>query len=239
MISEMAKDDFEELERQGLRPSFADAVRLNALALKCDMTPFDGMCDLPRVAFLGSLAFREPTIGHTIWIDTVLRWCDRYDLSTAVAVYAYALSRNLDALPDANDRDATRKAIDDFTAGPLSPFTLVQVRCAIDYAQWGANAVAKEYPPPRADAAKFEDDVPASLGAGAVVETLALGFGVSIRDVCSLTISKTRMLQSAALSKAGVDVAKRRKGDAVGDYYAALGEIKARLKREKEASANG
>jgi hypothetical protein len=236
MTSEMALDDFNALEEDGLRPTFQDAIRLNALALKCESSPFDGICDLPRVAFLGSLAFREPTVGHTLWIDSVLRWCDRYDLSTAVAVYAFALSRDLAALPDANDRDATRKAIDDFTQGPLAPFTLVQIRCAIDYAQFGADATAKEYPPPRPDETKFADDVPASLGAGAVVETLALGFGVSIRDICALPLSKVRMLQAAALSKAGVDVAKRRKGDAIADYYAALNEIKARLKKEQEAA---
>lgn len=239
MISELAKDDIEQLRADGLNPSVADIIRLNALALKVEFSP---LCAerfaLPRVAFLGKLSFREPTIGHAIWIDSVAAYCDD-NLDTRVSIEAFALTRQPTELPDAADREAVRKAVDEFVRKDLAPFTYAQIRCAMTYAKHGTDATALEYPVPPPDAPKIEEDIPMSIGAGVLLDVAAMGLGATIREIMSLTQSRARLLQDMGLRKNGVNIQKNQKTNAQGDYFATLESIRARLTKEKESKENG
>lgn len=53
----------------GLRPTFQDIIRLNALALEVErMRASFAENELPRVSFLGDAVFHEPTIGSEMWL---------------------------------------------------------------------------------------------------------------------------------------------------------------------------
>lgn len=236
MTSEMAIEDIEEMQAAGLKPTPRDIIRLNALALKVERSFSSGeLYRLPRVSYLGKLTFREPTIGHGIWIDAVSAYCDGEDAATRMAVEAFAMSRRVEDLPDAADRASVVAAIDDFTKKDLAPFVLDQIGAAVSYARDGADATAREYPaqPPEDGTEDAEAiDILASVGVGTLFETLAIGLGVSVRDVSKMTISMAKALQEAALATRGIDLMKNRRGNRVAEYMATKNEIIERLKGE-------
>ena len=233
MISDMAIEDFDKMISAGLKPTPRDIIRLNALALKVERSPSSAeLYTLPRVAYLGKLTFREPTIGHGMWIDAVSNYCDANDFPTALAIDAFAMSRNHDMLPDAADRKAVRAAIDAFTKADLAPFTIPQVHVAVEYAKHGANIAAKEYPADPPGEEDEEDNPLASVGVGVLFETLAMSLGLSVRDVLGFTVSKAKALQEAGMAARGLDLIKDRHGKRVAEYMATKHEIIERLKTE-------
>jgi len=233
MTSEMAIEDIEEMQEEGLKPTPRDIIRLNAIGLKVELSRVSAtVYELPRVAFLGDIVFREPTIGHNIWIDTALLYCDANDLSTRLAVDAFALSRGLSSLPDANDRKEVIKAVDAFTKKDIAHFTANQVRCALTYAMHGSNAIENEFPPLPPDADEWEVDDASSIGAGILFETLAMGLGLSVRDICSMPKSTAKALQEAGLAARGINITKRNSETRVAEYMATKSEITTRLKTE-------
>ena len=91
MVSKMAKDTVAKWEKEGLRPSFDDIVRLNALGLRVERGPNSAdFAALPRVAFLGDLVLVEPTVRRWMWIDAARQIVQDADL----IVFAYALAVN-------------------------------------------------------------------------------------------------------------------------------------------------
>lgn len=237
MKSEMAEADLQQMMADGLKPTIDDIIRLNALGLKCELSQRSGeYYALPRLAFLGRLSLREPTIGHGIWIDSVIHYCCERDLSTRIAIEAFAISRPLDELPDASDRSACVKAIDDFTKNELAPFTFAQVHCAVTYAMHGNSATALEYPALPEETPEIAEDAAVSVGAGVLVETLAMGLGLSVRDICGMTISKAKRLQEMGLARNGIDISKSNHGTRVAEYYSTRYEIINRLTAEKSAA---
>ena len=104
MTSELAKADIEEMWDEGLKPTVEDIVRLNALALKLEGARKKCAADsteyLPRAAAISeSVTFRQPTIGHEIWMEKVERFVEKGDCQSLLAVRAFALSRSLKSFP--------------------------------------------------------------------------------------------------------------------------------------------
>lgn len=63
MISKLAKQTIEKWQSEGLKPTFDDVIRLNALGLKVEHG--SEACEfsaVPRVAFLGDYTLFEPTV---------------------------------------------------------------------------------------------------------------------------------------------------------------------------------
>ena len=100
MRSKIAMEDLKALADEGLSPTPEDVVRLNALGLKLENSR--SFCSsiycLPRVAFLNPFVFRQPTLGHELWLDDVERHFDMSDPSTSLALNALACS-----VPDVDD----------------------------------------------------------------------------------------------------------------------------------------
>lgn len=218
----------------GLKPTPEDIIRLNALGVKYEnsASPAGVIYRMPRVAYLGKLSFREPTLGHRAWIDRVCTYCDD-NLSTSLAVHAFALSRPTEALPDPNDRDATNKAISSFIEKDAAALTVTQLKCAVVYATYGASDTEQEYPPDRDDPnGVISEDVAISVGVGVLFDTISVGLGVSVRDICNMTIAQANALRALALIRSNFDLTKSVKESALGDYIATKHEIIARLKAE-------
>lgn len=144
MISQMCLEDIEQMKRDGLEPTPSDIIKLNALACKFEQQKsrfaFADAYSLPRVAAIADgVWFRQPTIGHEIWLDKVARFVDMDDYNTVLALNAYALSRDYDRLPDGDDVASVQTALDDFLKS-MSGYMKEQIYAAIDYVKNGIDA---------------------------------------------------------------------------------------------------
>lgn len=133
----MAIEDIEALKHDGLEPTPTDIIRLNALACKYEQQKskfaFADAYSLPRVAAIADgIWFRQPTLGHEIWLDKVARYVDMSDYGTVLAVNAYALSRDQCELPNADDIATVHKAVEEY-AKTMSGYMHSQIFAALDY----------------------------------------------------------------------------------------------------------
>ena len=63
MISQLAKDDLDDLRAEGLTPSDEDVIRLHALAARISDGPETTAYNVPRFAVAGGVVFWEPTMA--------------------------------------------------------------------------------------------------------------------------------------------------------------------------------
>ena len=242
MISEMAMADIAQMEADGLRPTPRDIVRLNALALLFEGRKrryLESLYALPRVAAIDEKRwFREPTIGHEIWISKVRRWIDEDDFETLLAVYAFALSRDSKDLPDGDDRASVAKAVEAY-ADEMRDFTREQIFAAIDYVKNGCDQTVGEEPPERkgnedGDGGESEDWAEC-VALGVLHEGQAILFGVSESEMRGMT---RRQLEAVIRRAYAVHGMSRRgeEDEALGDYNRTLDEIRERLEAEKASS---
>ena len=244
MISELAKDDIEQLRADGLNPSVADIIRLNALALKYDRArgrnAGDSMYTMPRVAILSdTLYLREPTIGHDIWLDAVGQH-SRHDYQTVFALRAYALSRPYDELPDPHNRKAVTDAVEAFL-DTLAPFTEEQVFTALNYVQNGLHSEDDEYPPVTAEEGEADpdrEDWSECVSLGALRHGLAVMTGLTLADAKSMTRAELDLMVRRALLLQGHDIVGKGEFE-LGNYYRALHEVRDRLENSRSTDGRG
>lgn len=159
MLSPMAIEDMDDMIDEGLRLRPSDVVRLNALGLRAQYAKESpDFSILPRLAILSSaqpssaaspLVFREPTVGHELWMRGIAAAFDLAKPVTFITVRAFCLSRDQAALPDAADFAACQQAVADFQRTDLAPFTLAQIAAALMYAERGNAATEGEHAVPR------------------------------------------------------------------------------------------
>ena len=246
MVSEIAVADIEEMRAEGLNPSARDIIRLNALALKMQAAkkkhPATSLDYLPRVAAISDkVSFRQPTIGHEIWLDKIDRIAAP-TYQTALAVKAFALSRPASELPDPDNPESVRAAVDAFAA-TCADFTRDQIYAALDYVIYGSSALVGEHaepPPPdgeeRVPDGTEDEDWRECVAVGVLHEGHVALFGMSRADMERMT---RRQLEDAIM-RAYIfhqldvsDAAKER----TNEYYATREAIRERLK--KEVGQNG
>ena len=244
MVSELAIADLEEMRAGGLNPSVRDIIRLNALALKAQAAkkknPRTSLDYLPRIAAISDkLAFRQPTIGHEIWLDRVERmFAPTYQ--TVLAIKAFALSRGVDELPDAENPETVRVAVEEF-AKTCADFTRDQIYAALDYVIYGSSALVGEHaePPPdddeRVPDGTEDEDWKECVAVGVLHEGHVALFGMSRADMEKMT---RRQLEDAIMRAYifhhldTTDAAKT----LMDGYYATREAIRERLVKERETS---
>lgn len=69
MVSEMAREDIEGLMAEGCVVHPSDVVRLNALGLKLEKLPDFRLAAMPRIAVIGDVVLRQPTIAQDMFLD--------------------------------------------------------------------------------------------------------------------------------------------------------------------------
>lgn len=248
MISKFAIDEIESMQDKGLNPTPRDIIRLNALALKVHAAQGKAALDtaylLPRVAVIkGGRSFREPSIGHEVWIDEVMRFVDRTDHRSVLAVYCFALSRSAAELPRLDDLEKVNAMIRDFCKD-YRDITVRQLDTAIDYVRYGADWVDGEEPTSDKktdDDSPVEDDEESALAS----ETdLSIAIGV-LRDgvtvLSGLTLAEMKEMPRrevvAAIKKAGWIRGKQIGSDeetvALGNFYKTRDDIINRLTKEQ------
>lgn len=240
MKSDLAEIAVNEMWKQGLRPSVADIVRLNALGLAAERGDNgEGFDALPRIAFLGDLILTEPTLAKRIWLDTVLAAVkDTYE--TRLFVTAYALNTPDAKLPDAQDIRGALDAARQFKETELLQFTETEIVAAINIALVGSSPSAQEVGDPtdaEVAAAKKAAETPhAARSAARSVLASAVRNGISAESALRETRDAVeRMVSLALLSKYGDGYAKSEKLQAVGVFNLTADRIAERLRDEKKA----
>ena len=229
MISKTAQADVEELWDAGLKPTFQDIIRLNALALAVERVRAGfALSTLPRVAFLGSAALREPTIGSEIWMELASRLFDSKDSETFIMLRAFSMSRPPAELPDPANEAAVLQALDAFRSS-IGFATVRQLIAAIGYAVHGFDPASGEIAAKRADApAEPTDDDCYEVGLLHMGMLHRLG---SAADIKALSPRAVQELLYRAISR---DCETNARKDAVyaaeDDYTRTLDEITERLK---------
>lgn len=225
MISETAMDDVEMLERAGVKLPPREIVRLNAAGLKVERRP-DGaeMFALPRVAFLGDLRIREPAVGHLVYVDEASEFVDMDDPMTSIAFFAFVLSKDVDDLPEIS-RIRMQWMVKGFIRRELKRFTVAQIRTAVEFALYGDNAADGERG--ASDETDAETEAArASVGVGLMREAQTLNLGISVADMKHATMSGLRAVVDRAYELRGVEIGKRQKNAATGEYFKLLDELK-------------
>lgn len=237
MISKLAMGDIEALRADGIDVPPRVVVRLNALGLKVERAARSAeFVAVPRLAFLGDVAFREPTIGDEEWLAVAGLSFDLDDGETETLVLAACLSTPARDLPDPRDRRAVAKLLKRFRKGPVRGYTRAQLAAALEYAMYGDDAATGELPPPRDG--KEEDEArtdPPPFWAGVLRDGMALRLGTPA-ELRALTASQLHALVQYKIElrtgeKGG---GKAAKSTALGDYMRTLEEVRGVLPESKQ-----
>ena len=244
MLSETAIETLEDFRVAGLKPTDADVIRLNALGLKLEAAnkkhaATDSNDYLPRVAQVTpSLAFRQPTIGHEIWLEKVGRFVRRGDYLSALAVNAYALSRPPSELPDGDSPEAVAAAVSAFCES-CRDLTRDQIYAAIDYVTFGASPILGENPPPEPHEPDGSDaeDWKSCVAIGVLHEGAVMLYGVTQSELESMTRQQVEEMIRRAWIFRGLSVPDDVR-TARDNYYATVAEIRARLESNLPGHSN-
>lgn len=192
MVSDLFLKDYRQLSAQGVRFTPADIIRLNALAVRVRLSanPLSA-AHVRRAVIFGGMAFREPTLGHEMWIERVGSFIDMAIDRNFRVVYAYALTRELSELPDPYKAERCVKAVFDFARKNLAAMTSAHLADILDYVLFGADWKACEMPPPKAKTdAEGECSETHSPALGVFIGAAARGIGLSLDDAKCLTASE-------------------------------------------------
>ena len=230
MVSEMAMEDAERLEGEGIRLTPREIVRLNAYGRRAQKnSDLAELSQLPRAAVLNGVGFREPTIGADIWLHEVARTMDLEDFQTFAVVRAVQLSRKWSVLPDPLDAEGVRKACEEMKAR-LRGTTFRQLLAVLEYVVTGNSAEASERGPESPDAADGDggdSSCPSDYVdycVGVVSEGVILEMG-SVSDLKGMTLSH---LQTLIAYKNAMKYGPNKAAEArrLGDYCRVLEEIR-------------
>jgi len=236
MISDQFKKDYRQMTAQGVEFTPDDVVRLNALAVKIRLSQnAANTVHLPRLAFLGKLVLREPTIAHDLWIEEASRWIDVGDDRNFLWLHGYALSTRAEKLVDAFDPKRLVKKVYRFAAKRLCGFTREQLSAAVEYALFGADwKVGEQGPRTKVEVEKASDvnlnlqPQPLSPTLGLLVNAKAHRLPISLDEAKRMTASELdEAITRCLMNDDAIDVKKARKL-ALKEYCLAREEIRAR-----------
>jgi hypothetical protein len=237
MVSNTAIEEAERLASEGTPLTPREIVRLNALGLAMERGERESLAfALPRVAFLGNIVLREPTLGHEIGLDDSRRFADFDDPDTSLAMHALAFSiHDPDRLPKLG-RISIFCAMRRFQRR-VKAYTRRQIAAACRWVTEGRDERYGERAPQRKTEEPMDESY--SVPVGVMLDGLAIATGISVGDARHLTMAQLYRVEDAAmkLRGSGGDVGNEQ---AKGDFYATLDELTARAQgRAKEISNNG
>lgn len=226
MISEMAMEDIEALRADGIEVTPRDVVRLNALGLKVERAErASSDFAMPRVAFLGRIPLREPTIAAELWFDETGHVFDHEDGDTILLLRGFSMSVPFEKLPDPCDRDAVEAALVDFRKR-VAAYTVAQIKAAVMYALVGDDHTNGEHGGRVKDGCDDGGEyVPLEVG------VLRDGIVMRLGSIDELRKFRTSELQALVLYarevKYGGSSTKGLRADRLAEYLSALEEVKA------------
>lgn len=253
MISNFAIAEIEKMQQDGLAPTPADIVRLNAIGLKISHDPSSMLYQTRRTARLGDVVLQEPTIGHKLYLTEISRMTDTEDLATMTIVRAWVASFDVDALPPVLSANALVRAVSEFMERHFRRITFTRLAMAVNFVYYGYSSDTLEFPvtAPIEDAGETgadektadeiaEDDA-YSFEVGVIHEAEAIGLGISLADARRHTPSELLAIVSRAVEQrysfgphGPRPVLEHRRDKYTEQFYDTLNSIRERLTRERD-----
>lgn len=234
MISQLAKEDLEDLRGEGLTPTDEDVVRLHALALKITDGPETTAYNAPRFAIAGGVVFWEPTLAAFFWYSYAKRFASDEPTTDWLFAFACAKGRVRGYLDGLRDPDEIQRELGRFIGGMTA--TKAEVDAAVYYAAIGIEVAKPEKTAAAIEREKSETpDEREQKNYAALEETLAeaaVATGLTFDDLMCQTPSRLRGMIYAAHVQAGMEMSKT-SARAHADYLVTLKAIAERLRREK------
>ena len=234
MISQLAKEDLEDLRCEGLTPTDEDIIRLHALALKITDGPETTAYNAPRFAIAGGVVFWEPTMAAFFWYNYAKRYADDEPTADRLFAFACAKGRERGYLDGLHNPEEIQCALGVFMS------SCTATKAEIDNAVYYAAVGIEEVKPEKTDIAKAREkketpDERERRNFAAIEEKLteaAAATGLTFDDLMIQTPSRLRSMIYAAHVQAGMQLTKT-SAAAHADYLATLHAITARLRAEK------
>ena len=234
MISQLAKEDLDDLRAEGLTPSDEDVIRLHALALKISDGNETTAYNAPRFAVAGGKVFWEPTMAALFWYAYAKRYADDEATEDWFFAFACAHGRERGYLDGLRDPEEIQCALGHFIGTTTA--TKAEVVNAVYYASVGIDEVEAEKTELAKQCEKSELPTERERRNFAALEErlarAAVATGLTFDDLMTQTPSRLRGMIYAAHVEAGMEMTKT-SAKAHADYLATLNAITKRLRAEK------
>lgn len=234
MVSLLAKDDFNDLQAQGLNPTLEDFDRLNQLALPLlDGAETTG-ANFPRVGWAGDIPFYQPTLAAFSWYyGYAVRAAANPETEFTFWAFALAHAREPDFFKPLQASKAIEAAVCEWTESVTA--TREEIARACRYAARGfddAEPAANGNPQHRADKSAAAENL--RRVEGQLVDACA-----ALHCPPDALMGETQTRLDALCEAASIELGREVKRDEArlrARYDLALREITRRLKAEKEAA---
>ena len=241
MISELAKEDWEELQAQGLNPTLEDFDRLNCIALRLTDGAETTCANFPRVGWAGDIPFFEPTVQAFAWYHGhAVRAAANIETENTLWAYALAHART----PHAFDSLTTPELIDEAVSkwAASLPATRDEIVRACRYAATGFDNAEPAQPDPAKpqDVRHRADPESAARNLANLEQAIAracASMHVAPDAIMCETPSRLDRICEAAAVELGKPLTKN-EAKLRADYDLTLREIYRRLKAAKKVDSN-
>lgn len=233
MVSKTALEDIEEIEADGGRVSARDVIRLNAVGLRLEKTADFRLASLPRIAVLGDVILRQPTIAQDMFIDDALNVLSA-DPATVLALESYVLAHPDEKFVKLKHPYWFALKCKAWVRNHLGSFTATEVRRAVDYCLYGTDPKTGERPVYMTDKDDhFEvPDSPLSKAVRLYFSATSLGID-SVAALRATSPQLEAMIERAWLLNKLGEVSDEEKM-ASAEYFATLDEIKRKAEAERD-----
>lgn len=145
MTSKLAIEDIEALIDEGCVVHPSDTIRLNALGLKMEKLPDFRLAAMPRVAVIGDIVLRQPTIEQDIFIDDATEVLSN-DPATKLALETYVLAHPDETFEKLRHPFCFALKCKAWMKRKLGKQLATEVRRAVDFCLYGADPRTGERP---------------------------------------------------------------------------------------------
>lgn len=237
MVAALAKEDYLDLQGEGLNPTLEDFDRLNQLALRIERGAETTAANAPRIGWVDDIPFYEPTVAALQWLYEYAYRVNAADNNTynSFFYFACAHARKPETFIGLEEPKAIAKAVKKWLR--TLPITAREMERACYYAAYGFDDAVAAKTKMAKEKSKGDNLSRAAKNARDLESLVAsaLGRGIKYLDLLSSTPSRLNSAIIAAHVDAGLKVSR----DVIRaqvDYSETLKEIRERLTAEKEAN---
>lgn len=234
MVSQLAKEDLDDLRADGLNPTDEDVIRLHAIACRItDGRETTAAC-APRFAFAGGVTFWEPTVAAWQFYEFAKSFTGFFVDADWLFAFAVANGRRVGYLSELTDEKSVRSELKAWMRTVSA--TKSEVARAVYHVTVGYDDVDAEKTELAKANEKTKTDEERERDAYAKIEeTLreaAATTGLTIDDIMAQPISRLQGMIYEANVRAGMEMTKSA-AKAHAEYLATLKAVRERLTKER------
>lgn len=237
MVAELAREDYEDMLAEGLKPTLDDFERLNQLAVRLEDGAETTPANHPRIGWAGDVPFHEPTAAAIMWLqDYAIRASGDEETQQMFFFFACAHATDPAVFAGLETPKEIGKAVKKWLR--TVPCTVREMERACHYAAWGLDDAQPAMTPKRREYLRRRNTTAAADNLQKIERVLmaaSASSGMAYFDLLACTPSRLNAMVVAVQVEAGEKVSRDMAKLQV-DYSATLHEIRTRLEKEKETS---